>query len=226
MALVPASDTTDGDLEPELVEVRDLYSQQSKMLALMVVLGLGAAVAVFETLAPQMGVWGAAAAAVFALPLPVLAWTDLRTLRLPNKILGPTAVAWFTISMVAVVAGSLNGADLLTGVLTGLGLGVLMFVIAVVSNGLGMGDVKFVALAGAAIGTFDPLAAVIATMILPPVLAVLGVIPLLVKFAVVQGRNPDSAKKMGQFKFAYGPYLVLGALGGLLFAPVLTGLLL
>lgn len=223
-ALVPASDVSDV-MEPELVKVRELYAQNRWTLALMLLFGVGAAAAVFLTLADQTTATVAMLSALFALPLPLLAWTDLRTMRLPNKIVGPTAAACAVAAAASVAFGALSVSVLLTGMLVGLGLGVTMFVIAVVSNGLGMGDVKFVALAGTVIALVDPIAALVATMVLPPVLAVAGVLPLLARFAIVQGRNPDSAKKMGQFKFAYGPYLVLGALCGLLFGPFLTGLL-
>lgn len=223
--LVPVSDVSD-DLEPELVEVRDLYRQNPVMTALMGLFGVGSAAAVWLTLSGQVNAWLAAAGVLFALVLPLLAWTDLRTMRLPNKIVGPAALAALVAAVGGVAFGGVPVSTFLLALGTGLGLGLLMFIIAVVSSGLGMGDVKFVALAGSVIALYDPVVAVVATMILPPALAVVGVLPMLARFAVVQGRNPDSAKKMGQFKFAYGPYLVLGALAGLLFHTVLYDLFL
>lgn len=200
--------------EPALPPVRALYESQRGTVAGLGLVGavLGVLTAVLFPAGPFLSV----GAGAFAAALPLLAWTDQKTLRLPNKIMGPVALVAIAAAVLDSMFGFTAWSDFAWAAGTGLGLGFLLFVIAVVSNGLGMGDVKFVALAGFVIGFKSLVAAMAATFIIAPIVAVIWVSPVIAKFAFMRGREPGSAATMGKYKFAYGPHLIAGALIGLL----------
>ena len=213
------------DLEPR-ASIRDLYATNVPMVVFL--LAAGAAYGVAAGVFFDVGVFTRVAVGVFAACLPLLAWTDLRTFRLPNKIVGPAALVMSVGVLVDVVAGNMPWQTAATALGVGVVLGVLFLVLAVVSGGgLGMGDIKFVTLAASVVALQSTLDAAIALVIVPPALALVALLPVLLKFVMVRGSDEGSTGMLGKYKFAYGPYLVAGAVLGLLLpAETLTSLFL
>ena len=137
---------------------------------------------------------------------------DLRTHRLPDKLVGPGAV-WLLVmlTIAAVVEGDLwaLGRVVLAGVVSALGYLLLGLVRA---GGLGLGDVKLAGVLGLWLGWFG-WSAVLAG----PVAAFLlgGVLACVLLLARRAGRNSE---------FAFGPWMIVGA--ALATAGALTGNLL
>lgn len=123
---------------------------------------IGARYAIVEL--TNVGLWIAAAVrfanleeaifvALFCSVLLALAVIDLEHRRLPNSIVLPvtgTAAVW--IFVVALVTGRLNVAE--TALVCSVAAFALLFVIALVSGGMGFGDVKMAAFIGLATGRF------------------------------------------------------------------------
>jgi leader peptidase (prepilin peptidase)/N-methyltransferase len=135
--------------------------------------------------------------ALAVLPLtlaaPALAAIDLDVMRLPNRILGPTAL--LTIASVA-IAGNWSGdwmvlARASAGAL--LSGGTFWLLNVVTRGGIGLGDVKLAALIGLATGSVS----------LPTVWWAIAAGTLL---ALIWRK---ACKRTGAF--AYGPYLLLGS---------------
>lgn len=132
-----------------------------------------------------------------------LAVIDFRLHRLPNRIVGPLALAaTITVAIGAWVTDDWNRA------LTAIGLGVALAGLLLGANltgGLGMGDVKYGYPVGVTVGWFgfDPLiVTVLATTVAGAVFAVA---------MLVAGRGRSH-------RLAYGPFMALGTIVGLLTA--------
>lgn len=201
-----------GDVRPS---VREVYASSKPMVALLLIVGIAYGVA--AGLLFDVGVLTRVVTGMFAATLPLLAWTDIKTFRLPNKIVGPAALVLTVGVLGDVLLGHLSFSVVALALAVGLGLGVMFLVLAVVSGGgLGMGDVKFVTLAASVVALQNGMDAGIAMLVIPPALAIVGLLPVLVKFVVIRGRDEGSTAMFGKYKFAYGPYLIAGAILGLL----------
>jgi leader peptidase (prepilin peptidase)/N-methyltransferase len=142
------------------------------------------------------GPWRAGIVAGLLAMMPGIALIDIRHRIIPNRLTYP-ALLFFPI---AIVAGWLAGAsvDPLAGVV-GLALfGGALFVVAVVSRGMGMGDVKLAALVGLVLGSI----ALRYVGVAAGAAVVLGGLGGVV--ALAMGRGRKSA-------IPFGPYLAAGA---------------
>lgn len=133
-----------------------------------------------------------------------LAAIDFREHRLPNRIVGPLAAA----AAVWVAGAGVDSGDLGRAawafIIAAIALAVL-WVMNVASRGdFGMGDVKYGTVAALTLGWFGGSAVSTAVM----VMALSGGVVALVMLA--KGRRHDS--------LAYGPYMILGMVAGLITA--------
>lgn len=99
-----------------------------------------------------------------------IAWTDLRSRRIPNIIVFPAALTGFALN--ALMHG---WGGLLFG-LKGLGLAFLLLFVPYLVGGMKAGDVKFLMAIGAFLGATDVFRALLATVLCYPVLAAFAVI--------------------------------------------------
>lgn len=146
---------------------------------------------------------------LFSFVLVFLAVIDWKTHRLPNSIVLPL----YPILALAVEGGALAGAISSTAALTAAismaAAFVILWLIAFFTGGLGFGDVKLGGLLALVCGLESGYAAALGALILPMILGGLVALPLL--FA---GRR--------KHEFAFGPYMVIGALLILLLPDVLV----
>jgi leader peptidase (prepilin peptidase)/N-methyltransferase len=146
---------------------------------------------------------------LFSAVLVFLAVIDWKTHRLPNAIVLPL----YPVLGLAVAAGAAAGAITPAAALTALiSMGAafaILWLIAFFTGGLGFGDVKLGGLLALVCGLESGYAAALGALILPMVLGGLMALPLL--FA---GRR--------KHEFAFGPYMVAGALLILLLPDVLV----
>ncbi|HEX5627786.1 MAG TPA: prepilin peptidase [Actinomycetota bacterium] len=140
--------------------------------------------------------WRAVLLAPFAGLMVALSVIDIRHRRIPNRLVYPAVV----IAAAVIVAGDLagGGLDVLDA---GIGLfayGLALLIIALISKGMGMGDVKLAGLIGLVLGSIGlDLVAVAAGMGI-----LLGGVGAIV--ALLAGADRKSA-------IPYGPYLASGA---------------
>lgn len=140
--------------------------------------------------------WRAILLAPFAGLMVALSVIDIRHRRIPNRLVYPAVV----IAAAVIVAGDLagGGLDVLDA---GIGLfayGLALLIIALISKGMGMGDVKLAGLIGLVLGSIGlDLVAVAAGMGI-----LLGGVGAIV--ALLAGGDRKSA-------IPYGPYLASGA---------------
>jgi len=140
--------------------------------------------------------WRALLLAPFAGLMVALSVIDIRHRRIPNRLVYPAVV----IAAAVIVAGDLagGGLDVLDA---GIGLfayGLALLIIALISKGMGMGDVKLAGLIGLVLGSIGlDLVAVAAGMGI-----LLGGVGAIV--ALLAGADRKSA-------IPYGPYLASGA---------------
>ncbi len=128
-----------------------------------------------------------------------LSLIDLDHQLLPNRVLFPsTGVVAVLLLVGAVIEGA--GADLLRALLGGAAYFVFLLIVAIFARGgFGMGDVKLAFLLGLVMGfgSWGELA--------------VGVILAILLGGVASGLLLVFSRKGRKAKFAYGPYLVLGA---------------
>lgn len=165
----------------------------------------GIVAAVLAGWAAPAGPGTALAWAVLAATLPVLTLIDCKTLRLPNRILYPAAVALLGAASLDTTLGHLPGEALARGLFAGLALFAVMYTIAVITagNGLGMGDVKLYGLVGFALGLAGWPLVLWAGLVAPPLLALGPALAL----AAARGK---------QVPLPFGPFIALAGLGGML----------
>jgi leader peptidase (prepilin peptidase)/N-methyltransferase len=126
--------------------------------------------------------------------------TDIEHRLIPNKITAPGAVAAIVIGLVTHPAGVPGQ------VVAGVGAGLFLFLFAVIFRGaLGMGDVKL----GGVLGLYLSGSVVVAMVV--------GILAGGVGAVVVLARS--GVKAGAKAKIAYGPYLALGGVVGLLAGP-------
>jgi leader peptidase (prepilin peptidase) / N-methyltransferase len=140
--------------------------------------------------------WRAGLVAGLLSMMPAIALIDLRHRIIPNRLTYPALLLFPVVILVAwLVAGSVDPLDALIG----LGLfGGVLFVIAVISRGMGMGDVKLAALIGLVLGSLGLRYVGVAA----GAAIVLGGLGGVV--ALAMGRGRKSA-------IPFGPYLAAGA---------------
>lgn len=141
------------------------------------------------------GVAPAVVAAYMAL-LVGCAATDAISFRVPNAFTYPAIIFAFVVGMVA------PGADRVSALSGGLGLGFAFLVLAIITNGgLGMGDVKMAAFTGFALGLRFALLALLVTAMAGGLIA-LGLLVLRIR-----GRRDP---------IPYAPFIAIGAAWALL----------
>lgn len=140
--------------------------------------------------------WRAGLVAALLSMMPAIALIDIRHRIIPNRLTYPALLLFPVVIVVAWLAG--GSVDPLAG-LVGLGLfGGALFVVAVVSRGMGMGDVKLAALVGLVLGSIGLRYVGVAA----GAAIVLGGLGGVV--ALAMGRGRKSA-------IPFGPYLAAGA---------------
>jgi len=137
--------------------------------------------------------------ALVAVLVPVTL-TDIEHRLIPNKITGPGAVGAIVIGLATHPPGVVGQ------LLAGLGAGLFLFLFAVIFRGaLGMGDVKL----GGVLGLYLSGSVVVAI--------VAGILAGGVAAVIVLARTGIRAG--AKTKIAYGPYLAIGGIVGLLAGP-------
>jgi leader peptidase (prepilin peptidase)/N-methyltransferase len=140
--------------------------------------------------------WRAGLVAGLLAMMPAIALIDLRHRIIPNRLTYPALLLFPPLIVIAWLAG--GAVDLVDG-LIGLGsFGGALFVVAVVSRGMGMGDVKLAALVGLVLGSLGLRYVGVAA----GAAIVLGGLGGVV--ALAMGRGRKSA-------IPFGPYLAAGA---------------
>jgi leader peptidase (prepilin peptidase) / N-methyltransferase len=128
--------------------------------------------------------------------MPAIALIDLRHRIIPNRLIYPSLILFPIVIVLAWLIG--DAADPIRAVVGLLLYGGFLFVVAVASRGMGMGDVKLVALIGLVLGSlglrFVGVAAGAAIA--------LGGLGGLIALAMGRGRKS---------KIPFGPYLAVGA---------------
>jgi leader peptidase (prepilin peptidase) / N-methyltransferase len=149
-------------------------------------------------------VWVAAGVAALLCLMPVITAIDIERRIIPNKLMYPALVAAPLYLLVARLAGA--PIDLTRAAIGFAAYGGVLFVVAAVSRGMGMGDVKLAALIGLVLGALS-LGQVAVAAGAAIVLGSLGAIVALVRGAGRKGAIP------------FGPFLAAGAVVGALWGP-------
>lgn len=134
--------------------------------------------------------------------LPALVVFDLYERRLPNVFVGSAGLLLLAGSVLDLCTGHLSVGTLLVAVATGVVGFLALLTLALVSGGIGMGDVKLTAVVAYALALHSPVLALVAALAAPPLLAL---IPGLV-LAAVKGRDAS---------FPYGVAIAAAALAAL-----------
>ena len=156
--------------------------------------------------------WIAFGVAAFLALMPVISVIDLEHRIIPNKIVYPALIA-FPIYLSWAPVSPVRPVDLTRMAIGFLAYGGALFVIALVSRGMGMGDVKLAALIGIVLGSLD-LGQVAVAAGAAIVLGGLGAILALLRGAGRKGAMP------------FGPFLAAGAIVARLLGPPDRGLVL
>ncbi|MFD1504495.1 prepilin peptidase [Georgenia yuyongxinii] len=167
---------------------------------------LGAGAALLARSWPEL-----VAFAVLALACALLAVIDLATYRLPDVIVGPTYLVFFSaLALTAAVDGDWGRLGRAAA-----GAGVVLvgyFVLAFVSpSGLGLGDVKFSGVLGGFLGWFGWQQ------------VLLGTLAAFVLSACVAGTLLVTRRADRRTEFPFGPWMVAGAGIGALWVPGVLG---
>ncbi|ACL42109.1 peptidase A24A prepilin type IV (plasmid) [Pseudarthrobacter chlorophenolicus A6] len=131
--------------------------------------------------------------------LVFLAVIDWKTHRLPNAIVLPMYPAFGLAVAVGAVTGSITVTAALTAAISMAAAFAVLWLVAFFTGGLGFGDVKLGGVLGLVCGLESGYAAALGALLLPMMLGGLVALPLM--FA---GRRKQ--------EFAFGPYMVAGAL--------------
>jgi len=134
-----------------------------------------------------------ALAAAFSSVVVALAYVDLRRGVIPNRLIYPSLV------LAIAVSGAWPDRGSVASLIGGIGALALFAIIRAFSHGLGGGDVKMAALAGAVVGYPDVLLALLTTASAGGATAA-----VIVTARKVEGRSA----------LPYGPFLALGVLTG------------
>ena len=116
-------------------------------------LELSTAVLIVGAFAVYDDLWIAVAIAALLALMPVISVIDIEHRIIPNKIVYPALIAFPVYLAVASVAGA--PVDLVRMVVGFVAYGGALFIVALVSRGMGMGDVKLAALIGIVLGSLS-----------------------------------------------------------------------
>jgi len=149
-------------------------------------------------------IWVAVGVSALLGLMPVITVVDLERRIIPNKLMYPALL----VAPVYLVIARLGGApfDLLRAAIGFAAFGGVLFVVAAVSRGMGMGDVKLAALIGLVLGALS-LGQVAVAAGAAIVLGALGAVVALARGAGRKGAIP------------FGPFLAAGAVVGALWGP-------
>ncbi|GAA4035650.1 hypothetical protein GCM10023063_20290 [Arthrobacter methylotrophus] len=136
---------------------------------------------------------------LLAAVLVILAVIDWKILRLPDPIVLPMYPVFGLAVTGGVLTGAITGTAALTAVISMAGTVVILWLVAFFTGGLGFGDVKLGGILALVCGLQSGYAAALGALILPMVLGGVVALPLL-----FLGRR--------KHEFAFGPYMVAGAL--------------
>jgi leader peptidase (prepilin peptidase)/N-methyltransferase len=114
-------------------------------------LELATAVLVVAGAAVYERLWVAILVAAFLALMPVIAWIDIERRIIPNRITYPAFVGFAVFVAVARLAD--GGTDPVRGLIGALLYGGVLFIVAVISQGMGMGDVKLALVIGVVLGS-------------------------------------------------------------------------
>lgn len=138
-----------GDLTLMMLHCRSERHPQRRSNAL-VLIGLPILLILMAIEVPSLWVWPAYT--VYVIALVLLGVTDLDTKLIPNRILGPSILA-FAIALVAGWIPAQDSGSLVRALLGALAYFAVMYLLALVARGgLGFGDVKLAFLIGMATG--------------------------------------------------------------------------
>jgi leader peptidase (prepilin peptidase)/N-methyltransferase len=155
-------------------------------------------------------VWVAVMMAAFLALMPAIAVIDLRHRIIPNRVIYPSLIGFSLYVLLAWLAGA--PIDPVTAVIGFLAYGGTLAAVAFVSpRGMGMGDVKLVALIGLVLGAVDPASVLVAA----------GAGILLGGFGAVGALLSGASRKHA---IPFGPFLAAGAVIGGLWGPELASL--
>ena len=162
--------------------------------------------------------WGLEWGAVFTLLLVYAAYGDVRTRRIPNRVVMAVALPGivFSVAFASVGSGLLRSAE-------GFGAGLLLWLPFYVAGWLGAGDVKLFAAAGLWLGPLRTLEAAVIAAVVGGVLAVVWMVvtygmrrsastlslAVSVPSILATTPSPERARRT----LPYGVALALGALG-------------
>lgn len=201
----PAGPAGDASTEPPF---RTPVELSVSSIVLLVCLGALLSVAV-STWGLMGGRLALSAATTFVLLLPALAWIDYTTYRLPNVLVSACAAPALALVVADVFDGGTDPSRLWVAAATGLGTGVFLLALNVVSGGgIGMGDVKFATVAAALLAVKSVPVALTAMFMFAPLIAMCAV-PLVYLLTRVEGTSVSATR------FAYGPYLIAAAVVGI-----------
>ena len=160
-------------------------------------LELATAVLVVTGAAAYERVWVAVMIAAFLALMPAIAWIDIERRIIPNRITYPAFVGFALFVVVARLAD--GGTDPVRALVGALLYGGVLFVVAVISRGMGMGDVKLALVIGVVLGSIG--LALVGVAVAAAVLfgGVGGVVALLI------GRDRKSM-------IPFGPYMAAAAI--------------
>lgn len=158
-----------------------------------------------------------------------LAW-DVKERRIPNWLTGSGL-------LIGILLGALSAGGFPTESLLGAGTGLALTLPLFLLGGIGGGDAKLIAVAGAFLGTSQLLVALVATAIIGGGMALLTAMragmlfPVLIRskdllvYLVTLGRFGRRPSTAGSFKLLSVPYGVAIALGGVIVwaRPILAG---
>jgi leader peptidase (prepilin peptidase)/N-methyltransferase len=143
--------------------------------------------------------------------LMALSVIDMETLRLPDRLVGPSVlVGAVAVGASAVAEGSL---DPVAGALTGAAIyfGILLVTHLIHPAGMGFGDVKLAFLMGMALGWPTEGGVAALALVMWAMLAGFGLGSVIgIVILVVRGRSAA---------YPFGPFLAMGAVGVMLLAP-------
>jgi len=149
-------------------------------------------------------IWVAVGIAALLCLMPVITAIDVERRIIPNKLIYPALIVAPVYLVVARLAGA--PVDLLRAAIGFAAFGGILFIVAAVSRGMGMGDVKLAALIGLVLGALS-LGQVAVAAGAAIVLGALGAVGALVRGAGRKGAIP------------FGPFLAAGAVVGALWGP-------
>jgi leader peptidase (prepilin peptidase) / N-methyltransferase len=161
------------------------------------VLELATSVLVVAGAAAYDRVWVAIMIAAFLSLMPVIAWIDVERRIIPNRITYPAFVGFAIFVVIARLAD--GGTDPVRGLIGALLYGGVLFVVAVISRGMGMGDVKLALVIGVVLGSIGLAWVGVAAAAAVLFGGVGGIVALMI------GRDRKSM-------IPFGPYMAAGAI--------------